>query len=122
MRAIYQVALRIGLVRDEQNKLLGTVTDGDIRRGLLVNCEMQDSVGRVMNKAPIIAKSTRTVNNASIGKNSIINTGAIVEHYCKIGAHNHLASRVTLSDGVMTASQVHIGTGASVILNIKIGE
>lgn len=56
MRVIDQAALRIGLICDEQNKLLGTVTDGDIRRGLLVNCEMQDSVGRVMNKAPIIAK------------------------------------------------------------------
>ena len=60
MRVIDQAALRIGLVCDEQNKLLGTVTDGDIRRGLLVNCEMQDSVARVMNTKPITAKSTST--------------------------------------------------------------
>lgn len=60
--------------------------------------------------------------NASIGKNSIINTGAIVEHDCEIGAHNHIAPGVTLSGGVTTANQVHIGTGASVIQNIQIGE
>jgi len=60
MRVIDQAALRIGLVCDEQNQLLGTVTDGDIRRGLLVDCEMQDSVARVMNKRPITAKLTST--------------------------------------------------------------
>ncbi|WP_027849364.1 nucleotidyltransferase family protein [Marinospirillum minutulum] len=60
MRVIDQAALRIGLICDEQNKLLGTVTDGDIRRGLLVNCEMQDSVARVMNKKPITAELTST--------------------------------------------------------------
>jgi len=60
MRVIDQAALRIGLICDEQNKLLGTVTDGDIRRGLLVNCEMQDSVARVMNTQPTTAKLTST--------------------------------------------------------------
>lgn len=58
MRVIDQAALRIGLICDEQNKLLGTVTDGDIRRGLLVNCEMQDSVAKVMNTKPTTAQLT----------------------------------------------------------------
>lgn len=60
--------------------------------------------------------------NASIGKNSIINTGAIVEHDCKIGAHSHIAPGVTLSGGVIVGQQVHIGTAASVIQSIKIGK
>lgn len=60
MRVINNAALRIGLVCDEQNKLLGTVTDGDIRRGLLVDCEMHDLVARVINKQPVTAKSTDT--------------------------------------------------------------
>lgn len=60
MRVINNAAQRIGLVCDEQKKLLGTVTDGDIRRGLLVDCEMQDSVASIMNKKPTTAKLTST--------------------------------------------------------------
>lgn len=60
MRVIDQAALRIGLVCDEKNKLLGTITDGDIRRGLLVSCEMQDPAVKVMNTNPITAKLTST--------------------------------------------------------------
>lgn len=60
MRVINNAALRIGLVCDKQKKLLGTVTDGDIRRGLLVDCEMHDPVARVINKEPVTAKSTDT--------------------------------------------------------------
>lgn len=52
MRTLDETALRIAIVCDENNKLLGTVTDGDIRRGLLKNSDMQDSVSAVMNQSP----------------------------------------------------------------------
>lgn len=58
MRVIDRGALRIALVCDTQRCLLGTVTDGDIRRGLLVDCNMEDSVDRVMNIHPKTAKVT----------------------------------------------------------------
>jgi len=58
---------------------------------------------------------------AIIGRNSIINTGAIVEHDCDIGAYNHVAPGVVLSGGVHIGENVHIGTGAAVIQNITIG-
>lgn len=58
---------------------------------------------------------------AVVGENSIINTGAIVEHDCVIGAQNHVAPGVTLSGGVKTGENVHIGTGASVIQGLNIG-
>ncbi len=38
-------------VVDEGNKILGTVTDGDIRRGLLKNLEISDSVTTFMNRS-----------------------------------------------------------------------
>jgi len=37
-------------VNDEQGKVVGTVTDGDIRRGLLGNVELTDPVSDVMNR------------------------------------------------------------------------
>ncbi len=59
--------------------------------------------------------------NATINRNCIINSGAIIEHDCCIGAHNHIAPSATLSGGVITENQVHVGTGANVIQSIKIG-
>ncbi len=59
--------------------------------------------------------------NATINTNCIINSGAIIEHDCCIGAHNHIAPSATLSGGVITENQVHVGTGANVIQSIKIG-
>ena len=48
-------ALRVALVVDEQQTLLGVVTDGDIRRGLLNNLPLTESVVKVMNTQPTTA-------------------------------------------------------------------
>jgi dTDP-glucose pyrophosphorylase len=47
--------VQIVLVTDERGALLGTVTDGDVRRGLLRGLSLADSVTEVMNKAPTTA-------------------------------------------------------------------
>lgn len=52
MRTLDKGSLRIVLVCDAEQKLLGTVTDGDTRRGLLADANMQDPVTRVMNSSP----------------------------------------------------------------------
>ncbi len=43
------------LVTDPEGLLLGTVTDGDVRRGLLRGLKLDDAVGGVMNKNPVTA-------------------------------------------------------------------
>lgn len=53
MRTLDKGSLRIVLVCDAKQKLLGTVTDGDTRRGLLGDANMQDPVAGVMNTAPL---------------------------------------------------------------------
>lgn len=45
-------ALQILLVTDENGRLLGTVTDGDVRRALLKGVKMSDPVEGIMNKNP----------------------------------------------------------------------
>lgn len=60
--------------------------------------------------------------SAYIGRGSIINTRAVVEHDCEIGSNNHIAPGVTLSGYVRTGHNVHVGTGANVIQNIVIGD
>lgn len=52
MRVIDRGALRIALVCDSENRLIGTVTDGDIRRGLLLDRNMEDQVLGIMNSKP----------------------------------------------------------------------
>ncbi|EMJ92106.1 nucleotidyltransferase family protein [Leptospira alstonii] len=48
-------ALRIVLIVDDSNKLLGTLTDGDIRRALLQNKKLSILVTEVMSSKPKVA-------------------------------------------------------------------
>jgi dTDP-glucose pyrophosphorylase/CBS domain-containing protein len=45
----------IALVVDAEGKLLGTVTDGDVRRGLLRNVKLLRPVTEIMGKSPVTA-------------------------------------------------------------------
>ncbi len=53
IQILHSGGLRIVLIVDKNNKLLGTITDGDIRRALINQYNMKDSVGLIMNKNPI---------------------------------------------------------------------
>ncbi len=53
--AISAGARQIALVVDADNKLLGTVTDGDVRRGLLRGLTLEAGVTEIMNTSPTTA-------------------------------------------------------------------
>lgn len=53
MKIIDESSLQFSVVVDEFNRLLGTVTDGDIRRGILKGLSLKASVDAVMNNDPI---------------------------------------------------------------------
>ena len=55
-------ALQIALVVDENNHLLGTVTDGDVRRSILRSVLLEEPVHLIMNANPVVAsdKSSRS--------------------------------------------------------------
>ncbi|UJF25320.1 nucleotidyltransferase family protein [Suttonella sp. R2A3] len=55
MRSLDKESLRICMLVDNENKLLGTITDGDIRRALLADSNMEDAANLVMNVQPITA-------------------------------------------------------------------
>ena len=50
-------SMQIALVVDTNEKLLGTVSDGDVRRGILKGFLMTDSVSMIMNTTPTVASS-----------------------------------------------------------------
>lgn len=52
MRLIDKTAMQIALVVDADRRLLGTVTDGDIRRAILKGDSMEEPVEKIMNRRP----------------------------------------------------------------------
>lgn len=54
IRIMDQGALKIALVVDGERRLLGTVSDGDVRRGILKGCALEDSVRKILNASPTI--------------------------------------------------------------------
>jgi len=55
IEVLHDGGCRIALIVDNKKKLVGTLTDGDIRRALIGNFSMNDSVKKVMNTCPTIA-------------------------------------------------------------------
>jgi len=53
-------AMQIALVVDENEKLLGTLTDGDIRRGLLNNLSLDESIETIIFKTPTVCTTEDT--------------------------------------------------------------
>lgn len=60
LKIIDSGAMQIAIVVDKEDKLIGTVTDGDIRRGLLNNLSLDDSIESIIFKTPTVAKVSDT--------------------------------------------------------------
>lgn len=64
-----QTALQILLVVDGDQKLLGTITDGDIRRGLLKGLNLEDSIESLIYKTPTVGylyESSQEIINKAV--------------------------------------------------------
>ena len=57
IEAITEGSLQIALVVDSENKLLGTVTDGDIRKAILAGKDLDITAGEAMRSQPITSAS-----------------------------------------------------------------
>jgi sugar O-acyltransferase (sialic acid O-acetyltransferase NeuD family) len=55
-------------------------------------------------------------------ENSIINTGARIDHDCFIRAHAHVAPGAVLGGNVDVGTRAHVGAGATVIQGVHIGD
>ncbi|MCP4275858.1 MAG: acetyltransferase [Gammaproteobacteria bacterium] len=56
-----------------------------------------------------------------VGRDTIINTGVLLDHDCRVGEECHLAPGVVCSGSVHVGEGAHLGTGTVVIQNISIG-
>ncbi|MGG4035785.1 nucleotidyltransferase family protein [Paenibacillus cisolokensis] len=57
LKKLNEGAKQIALIVGNNNVLLGTVTDGDIRRGILKGISFTSSVSNVMNPNPVVART-----------------------------------------------------------------
>jgi dTDP-glucose pyrophosphorylase len=54
VKALNQESLRIVMVVDDDERLIGSITDGDIRRGLIRKLPMNTAIAEFMHKNPIV--------------------------------------------------------------------
>lgn len=85
MKKLDRSAQKILLVVDRAQKLLGVITDGDVRRCLLKNGSMDEKAFKIMNKSPIFAEEGFKLDNIkSIMKNKKIECVPIVDKNMKV--------------------------------------
>lgn len=60
LKIIDSGAMQIAIVVDENGKLIGTITDGDIRRGLLNGLDLNSLIDPIIYKNPTVAKISDT--------------------------------------------------------------
>lgn len=57
---INKEALRVALIVDKEERLVGVVTDGDIRRAILAQMDLSSPISQVMNRAPVTANQMQS--------------------------------------------------------------
>ena len=56
MKAINESASKFAMIVDDEERLVGVATDGDIRRGFLKGHEANEPIKSVMNRTPVVVK------------------------------------------------------------------
>ena len=80
---------QIVLVADKKMQLMGTVTDGDIRRALMNNLDLETSVGEVMYRnATVVGISSNRADVLDLmTKNKVLQIPMVDEHGMLVGLH-----------------------------------
>lgn len=84
MLKLDEVAKGILFVVDKDESLIGTVTDGDIRRWILKNGSMDEKINKAMNTSPIYIRQGDLVDYNEVMIEKLINSIPIVDENSKI--------------------------------------
>lgn len=80
IQIIDQSELQIALVVDDDKKLIGTVTDGDVRRGILRGINLDKSVKEIVQTSPITVGSEKNHDEIlMLMKDKVINQLPVVD-------------------------------------------
>ena len=89
IQCLDRTALQIVLVVAENSVLMGTVTDGDIRRGLLRGSDLASTIEVIMNPQPLVVTQglARDMVVQLMHANRIRHLPVVDEHRCLVGLH-----------------------------------
>ena len=89
VKNLNESGLKIALVIDNNKKLLGTIVDGDIRRGLLNGLSLDDKIEQIIFKHPQVVKlKTNSFEAIEIMRANYLNHLPIVDNnHIPIGLH-----------------------------------
>ena len=107
---------------DVRRKLDKIVTDIGYKFPIIVDASATIALNCMIADGTYIAKNACVNSSSSIGRNAIINTGAIVEHDCNIGDYVHIAVGAVVCGGCNIGHDVFIGANATVIQGVTVGE
>jgi len=87
IETIENTSMQIALIVDENKRLVGTVTDGDIRRGILKGISLDDPVQKVMKTEPVVAREneSREVIMSMIKHQQLYSIPIVDENGCPVG-------------------------------------
>ena len=60
------------------------------------------------------------INGAALGANCVVNTGAVIEHACRLADNVFVGPNATLCGGVTVGADTFIGAGATVVNGVSI--
>jgi len=88
---------------------------------LWLDAEIAFSSAYKIGEGTVALRGSRINASSSVGVNCIINTGAIIEHDCRVGDHVHVAPGSVLCGGVTVEEGAHIGANATVLEGLTVG-
>jgi sugar O-acyltransferase (sialic acid O-acetyltransferase NeuD family) len=122
-RGIRHVFLGVGAIRDNHPRaqIFHHLCDIGLQVVNVIHPTAVVSRSAVLGKGVVIMAGVLLNCGVQVGNNVILNTGAAIDHDCRLEDHVHIAPGVVLSGGVRVGMYSHIGTGANVRQNVSIG-
>lgn len=117
LKVIDEAAFEIALVVDEELKLLGTVTDGDIRRGIIGGASLQSQISDLMNRQPIVAGQNTTDDELLF-----LMTNRSIKHLPVVDRNNKVLKLVQLKDLIARKPRSNIAVIMAGGLGSRLGE
>lgn len=111
----------ISIGNNEIRKKISDSFPGRIHPAITHSSAIISPSAKLMGGTVVMANASIN-SSACIGEHCIINTGATVEHDCKLENFVHISPNAALAGDVEVGEGSHIGIGAVVIPGIKIGK
>ena len=114
---IDDTAFEIALVIDAEERLIGTVTDGDIRRGIIRGADLASPIADLMNIRPITAPQ-----NTPDDELLFLMTNRSIKHLPVIDRHQRVVRLVQLKDLIARKPRRNIAVIMAGGLGSRLGE